>query len=232
MKKTKQITSSKRARRRRRLNKRGKALLAFLITFAIAVTSCTISKKAKKVIKGTDNEITNQELNSKNLIDILEETDTEESILYENLQNMKIYYQSELKVDSKKYAGKTLDELEESFLKSREDGNLEDANLYLYCIINLLIEGDLTDALKIEDPDSAYFKVIKNDNGNNYLSLTEPLKKEKKYKIEDKKLNTMLDTENLELNESELDELYNKIKKIASTKTGKVLLKRIKLTKK
>ena len=227
---TKIVTSSKTTKRkRRRLNKKGKALLHFLISLAIITTSCNISKNTKKT--KNNNEITAQELISKKLQDILEETDTEKSILYENSLNTIMYYNDNLDCNSTLYVGRTIEDLDKLFHESLDNNNIKDANTYLYCMIYLIMECQLTDALNIniDESNMVYFDI---NCDKNYLSIIkDTIYKEKKYYLDGKKLKKAAyylqilsngDAQYKSNDEYDIEYIYNNVAKEISQKTGKI----------
>ena len=216
--------------------KKTSMLLKLLISSSIMFTGCTNHGKNDD----------NNNNSASTVFEIIEETDTEKSILYENSLNTIMYYNDNLDCNSTLYVGRTIEDLDKLFHESLDNNNIKDANTYLYCIIYLIMECQLTDALDINiDASNMIFFDINCDN--NYLSIIKDIiHKEKKYYLDERnfwepihylKVLSNGEAQYKSNDEYDIEYIYNNVAKKISQKTGKktgnILTKeKIKLTNK
>ena len=170
----KQITTIE-SNNRKKITKKGMALLKLLISSSIILTACTNNNQKK------------YNNSSQTVAETIKTTDTEESIMYENSLNTIMYYNNNLECNSTLYVRKTIEDLEKLYYDSIENNNIENANTYLYCIIYLIMECQLTDALSIDTASNMVYFDVNYDK--NYLSIIKDnIHKEKRYYLDNKVL--------------------------------------------
>ena len=203
--------------------KKTSMLLKLLISSSIMFTGCTNH--------GKNDDNNNNNNSASTVFEIIEETDTYKSIMYENSLNTIMYYNDNLDCNSTLYVGRTIEDLDKLFHESLDNNNIKDANTYLYCMIYLIMECQLTDALNIniDESNMVYFDI---NCDKNYLSIIkDTIYKEKKYYLDGKKLKKAAyylqilsngDAQYKSNDEYDIEYIYNNVAKEISQKTGKI----------